>query len=203
LTRLLLVAGSPRRASLNAALLDLLALRLQGRCQIDRLHPGEVRLPVFNQDLEDDAATMAQVAALHRRFAACDGLLVASPEYNGQQPPYLKNLVDWVSRLAHVDPQADNPFLERPVLLCTASTGWSGGALAIPHARALFGHLGADALGEPLCVPHAEQAWDGEGAVGDPFLEDRIDAAAERILRAAQRRVRALQHDPVPACPTC
>ena len=202
MTRLLLVAGSPRRASLNAGLLAELALRLQGRCEIDVLQPAEVRLPVFNQDLEQDAATMAEVVTLHRRFAACDGLVIASPEYNGQLPPYLKNLIDWVSRLPHVDPRADNPFLQCPVLLCSASTGWSGGALAIPHARALFGYLGADVLGEPLCVPHADQAWDGQAFVFDPFFEDRIDGAAERILHAAKQRRAALTTPREAACPT-
>jgi hypothetical protein len=45
-------------------------------------------------------------------------------------------IVAWVSRLAHVDGRFDNPFCDHPLLLCSASTGRSGGAIAMPHARA-------------------------------------------------------------------
>lgn len=186
MTTLLLVSGSQRRHSYNARLLRDLAQRLSSRCRPDLLQPTEVGLPLFDQDLENDATVIDRVAALHRRFDDCDGLVVASPEYNGQLPPYLKNLVDWVSRLAYIDPRFDNPFRDRPVLLCSASTGWSGGAVAIPHARALFGHVGAHAIGDTVCIPHADQAWAGDGYAFDPFFDAQVDAAVARIVQQAE-----------------
>jgi len=184
--RLLLVPGSARLASYNARLLDDFSLRLAGRCELDLLLPGQVDLPIFNEDLEADPAVMARVTALHRRFARCHGLIVSSPDYNGQLPAYLKNLIDWVSRLAYINPRHANPFVDRPVLLCSASTGSSGGAVAIPHARALFGHIGCVVVGDTVCIAHAGQAWAGDGfAFADP-VHEQIDAALERVLRLAQ-----------------
>src|SRR5664279_3161648 len=183
MTKLLLVSGSQRRASLNTALLRDISWRLEGRCALDMLEPAQVGLPLFDEDLEADAVVVERVAAVHRRFEGCHGIVVASPEYNGQLPPYLKNMVDWVSRLAHIDHRFDNPFGDRPVLLCSASTGWSGGAVAVPHARALFGHVGCAVLGETLCVAHAAQAWSGDGYVFDPFFDELIDRATDRILK--------------------
>ncbi len=183
--RLLLVPGSPRRESYNARLLDDFSLRLDGRCQLDLLSPGEVDLPLFNQDLEADPGLRARVVALHRRFSCCDGLIVASPEYNGQLPPYLKNLVDWVSRLAYIAPEHGNAFVDRPVLLCSASSGSSGGAVAIPHARALFGYVGCVVIGDTVCIPHAGQAWSGDGFAFPDWLHAQIDGALERVLRLA------------------
>jgi NAD(P)H-dependent FMN reductase len=185
LPRLLLVPGSPRRESYNARLLDELGLRLAGRCETDLLAPGQVDLPLFNQDLEADAGVMARVLALQRRFSASHGLVVASPEYNGQLPPYLKNLIDWVSRLAYIAPEHGNAFLDRPVLLCSASTGRSGGAVATAHARALFGYVGCVVIGDTICIAHAGSAWTGDGyAFPDP-LHEQIDGALERVLRLA------------------
>jgi NAD(P)H-dependent FMN reductase len=185
LPRLLLVPGSPRRESYNARLLDDFGPRLAGRCEPDLLAPGEVDLPLFNQDLEADAAVMSRVVALHRRFNASHGLVVASPEYNGQLPPYLKNLVDWVSRLAYIAPAHGNAFIDRPVLLCSASTGSSGGAVAIPHARALFGYVGCVVIGDTVSLAHAGSAWTGDGYAFADHLHEQIDGALERVLRLA------------------
>lgn len=182
---LLLVAGSQRVESYNARLLTDLSVRLQGCCTVDLLAPEQVDLPLFNQDLETDPDVVARVAAVHRRFAASHGLIVATPEYNGQLPPYLKNLVDWVSRLAYIEAGWPNAFVDRPVLLCSASTGWSGGALAIPPARALFGYVGCVVIGDTISVPHASRAWTGDGYAFDDVVDDQVNSALARILRLA------------------
>ena len=57
----------------------------------------------------------------------------------------------------------ESAFADRPLLLCSASTGWSGGSVAIPSHRALFGYVGAICYGETLCLPHAGETWDEEG----------------------------------------
>ncbi|MDT7838123.1 NADPH-dependent FMN reductase [Aquabacterium sp. OR-4] len=187
MTRLLLVPGSLRAGSFNLRLLRDLAQRLHGRCEIDFLLPRQVGLPLFDQDLEAEPGVMAQVRALHRRFAAAHGLVVASPAYNGQLTPYLKNLVDWVARLPEADPTAANAFLDRPVLLCSASRGGGDdGPAAIPNARALFGHVGATVLGEAVSLPRAAEAWTADGFGFSPRVEAQLDAAVARVLRQAQ-----------------
>ena len=182
---LLLVPGSQRVESYNARLLKHLSVRLRGCCTVDLLAPEHVDLPLFNQDLETDPDVLRRVAAVHRRFAASHGVIVATPEYNGQLPPYLKNLVDWVSRLAYIEAGRTNPFVDRPVLLCSASTGWSGGALAIPPARALFGYVGCVVIGDTIGIPHASHAWTGDGFAFDEVVDEQINAALTRIIRLA------------------
>ena len=184
-TRLLLIGASLRRASFNARLLHHVSEFVDERFILDVLHPGEVHLPLFDQDAEADPVILAHLVALHRRISDSHGLIVATPEYNGQVTPFLKNLVDWVSRLPRLNAGSTNPFLDRPVLLCSASTGWSGGALAIQNARALFGYLGCQVLGDSVCVPYADQAWTEDGFVFDPVFDDQVAGAVERICRAA------------------
>jgi chromate reductase len=191
--RLLLVAGSQRAESLNARLLDNIARRLKDNCDVDLLLPSQVDLPLLNQDLETHADVLARVASVHRRFSASHGLIVATPEYNGQLPPYLKNVIDWVSRLHYIDPSQGNPFIDRPVLLCSASTGWSGGSLAIPHARALFGYVGGVVIGDTICVPQASQVWTGDGYAFGSAFDAQIDAALARVARLASEFANALE----------
>ena len=186
MTRLLLIGGSLRRDSLNTRLLQHLAQRLEPRCAVELLLPSDVMLPLFDQDLESDPAVMDCVATLHRHISDHDGFIVASPEYNGQITAYLKNLVDWVSRVAYVRDGFAPPFCDRPVLLCSASTGRSGGSVAIPHARALFGYVGALVLGDTVCVPFADQAWDPqEGFLFGDAFEQRINQATDRLIALA------------------
>jgi NAD(P)H-dependent FMN reductase len=83
--------------------------------------------------------------------------------------PYLKNLVDWVSRLPWRDPAAPNAFADKPVLLAAASPGWSGGAVAIPATRALFGYCGAMVFGEAITVPYADRAILPDGTLDPAF----------------------------------
>jgi NAD(P)H-dependent FMN reductase len=136
--RLLLLCGSQRAGSLNARLLEELAAHVPTGHAIDRFAPGEIRLPLYDADCEQDPAIRHHLAALHRRFAMADAFMLASPEYNGLMTPFLKNLIDWISRLPWLDPTAPNVFLDKPVLLCSATPGWSGGALGLVPLRSLL-----------------------------------------------------------------
>ena len=77
------------------------------------------------------------------------------------------------------------------MLLCSASSGWSGGALAIPQARSLFGYVGCLVIGDTVCVPNAGQAWTDAGYMFDPFFDEQIQIATERVLRLADDFARA------------
>ncbi len=147
--------------------------------------PRDVELPLFNEDIEGDARLCEKVAQLHRRFLSCRALIVATPEYNGQMTAYLKNMVDWVSRLAYLDPKFANPFIDKPLLLCSASTGSSGGMAGIAPARALFGYVGALVLGGAVCVPYADQKWSEIGYMFDDSFEGYIAASVARLASVA------------------
>lgn len=190
--RLLLFPASLRRLSHQRRLAAYFAARLGGACDIDMLAAGQVDLPLFNQDLESEPAVHERVVALHRRFKAAAGLIVVSPEYNGHVSPYLKNTVDWVSRLPRIDPRyaADNPFRGKPLLLASASTGWAGGLLGLKDARSVFGYLGALVVPDQICVSDAEQWADGEDFRFDPAFADHIDGVLRAFCALAGRLAR-------------
>lgn len=183
--KILCISGSLRNGSYNGHLLDHLAGFLPKTIERDFLFPQEVDLPLFNEDIEADAGLRAKVAQLHQRFSTCDAMIVASPEYNGQMTAYLKNLVDWVSRLAYVDPAFANPFLDKPLLLCSASTGSSGGMAGIGPARALFGYVGALVMGGAICVSHAAEKWSELGYMFDGSFDAYIGHSVRRLSALA------------------
>jgi chromate reductase len=158
-SRLLFFPASLRRQSHQRRLLDYFAESLSSSCEIDMLTPEDVNLPLFNQDLEQSEPVLSEVIALQARFKAADGFVVASPEYNGHMSPYLKNTVDWVSRLPRIDAHyaTESPFRGKPVLLASASTGWTGGLLGLQSARSVFSYLGCLVTADQICVSDAEQ----------------------------------------------
>jgi NAD(P)H-dependent FMN reductase len=94
--RLLAISGSLRRASVNTAALEALA-RLAPEGFVIDVYRGLAALPAFNpDDDEDGAAAPPAVRALRDAVAACDGLVIAAPEYAHGVPGALKNALDWL-----------------------------------------------------------------------------------------------------------
>lgn len=152
----LLVCGSTRAKSLNRQLLATLATKLSPRITSAFLELSHDVLPMYSRDLEADGRCLAVAARLHSSIVAARGLIVASPEHNGLISAFLENVVDWISILPRIDRGYVNAFQGKPLLLCSASTGSTGGAQGLNSARTLFSHLGARVMSGTICLPHAD-----------------------------------------------
>src|SRR6185437_3516569 len=91
--RILAVSGSIRRESTNSALLRA-AREAAPRYVAFTLYEGMGALPIFSPDHTDPLPPGP--AALRQALRACDGLLIAAPEYAHGVPGGLKNLLDWL-----------------------------------------------------------------------------------------------------------
>ena len=183
MSRVLLVGGSLRQGSYNQALLHHLATYLPAQTTVQTLQPASVALPLFNQDIERMPAHLQAAAQIHAQFSQAEGLLVAVPEYNGQVTAYFKNLIDWMSRLPYVSDDFSNAFLDKPVLLCSASTGHTGGALGIQSARQLLAYVGGSVLGGAICVSHVQQKFNGQAWTMSAELSEMVAFHMQRFNR--------------------
>src|SRR5215211_486293 len=87
--RILAISGSVRRDSHNARLLRYVAERAPDGMELE-LWDGLKSIPPYDEDDDGDIAP-APVAELREAIAGADGLLFATPEYNGSVPGVLKN----------------------------------------------------------------------------------------------------------------
>ena len=119
---------------------------------------------------------------------ACDGLLIATPEYNHSIPGVLKNVLDWMSRPGAQD-QA-RVFLHRPVAIIGASPGNFGTARAqpmlLPILRALRTRVFFDA--PPYYLSAADKAIDAGGELIDPVQRDRLASFVREFIAFAARK---------------
>ncbi|BBL70576.1 NADPH-dependent FMN reductase [Methylogaea oryzae] len=181
--RILIMPGSQRRHSYNRRLAENVGELLKPDFDVDFLDPRLVEIPLFNQDLETDDDALRPVKALYRRFCLADGFVVLTPEYNGSFTPYLKNTVDWVSRLPHIPGAAEcsNPFFGKPLLLGCATSGWSGGMLGLQSTRNLFAYLGCWVGPEQLSIVHAVDAWREDGGLIDEDYRQYMASVLKRF----------------------
>jgi chromate reductase len=115
---LLLVPGALRRASTNR-LLAAEAARLYGE---DDPAWADLRMPLYDGDLETEAGLPLGARALADAIEAAEAVVIATPEYNQSFPGVLKNALDWVSRAE------GRPWRDKPVAIVSAAAGRSGGA---------------------------------------------------------------------------
>ncbi|MCA1025956.1 NADPH-dependent FMN reductase [Cytobacillus kochii] len=130
--------GSNRKESINKKLALLMKDRYQEELEIDIL-PLE-RLPMYNQD--DELTPPAAVLEIRQRIKDSDGLLFLTPEYNHSIPAFLKNAIDWFSRVEKV-------MVNKPAMIVGATPGAMGTVKAQMHLRQILNSAGVGAVTLP------------------------------------------------------
>jgi chromate reductase, NAD(P)H dehydrogenase (quinone) len=145
--------------------------------RIERLYPP--RFPFYDRSLEIHMPPVIWQA--RDLVSRCDGLIIASPEYNGAPPGALANLLEWLSR-----PWGDCPLTDKPVATMTASEGAQGGARAHDKLREMLTIIGCRPVGPALRLSRAQELWaaDGPGVAGSCDEDFRLLLDALVPLRA-------------------
>ncbi|HEV8600857.1 MAG TPA: NAD(P)H-dependent oxidoreductase [Gemmatimonadales bacterium] len=185
--RVLLFSASLRADSLNTRLASLAyAVMQRAGARVELAAMQDFDGPSYNFDVEAHDGFPAGPLELHRRLEACDGFVIATPEYNASMPGHLKNAIDWVSRIR---PQ---PFNARHALLLSASPSMAGGNRGLWSLRIPLEHLGARVFPDMFSLAQAHKAFTETGELADRLLAERF----EQNLRAFLDLVEAAKHYP-------
>jgi chromate reductase len=175
MTKILGLSGSLRSASFNTGLLRAAAQLAPTGVELEL---ATIRgIPLYDGDVEAKEGIPPAVQALKAKVQACDGLLLASPEYNNSLPGPFKNAIDWLSR-----PPADIPkvFGNRPVAVIGASPGGFGTILAQNAWLPVLRTLGMRPwFGGRLLVSRAGQAFDAAGNLTDETVKGQLKKFVE------------------------
>jgi chromate reductase, NAD(P)H dehydrogenase (quinone) len=175
--KILAFAASLRKESFNKKLLRLAVewLRETGT-EVDEADFGELAVPTYNQDSEDNDGFPAGARELKRRLDLVDGFCIASPEYNWSIPGSLKNLIDWTSRMR------PSPFRGKAGLILSASTGPYGGVRMQVAIRAPMDCNGVLLAPGGFSLPFAAQSFDAENRLKNPDDIKRLHSALGGFL---------------------
>ena len=180
--KILGISGSLRSQSYNTNLLRAAAELLPPGVELE-IYDGLRELPPYDADLDTEFADPA-VVRLRKEIDAADGVLIATPEYNGSIPGSLKNALDWASR-----PFPDNALRGKPVAVIGASTGLFGAVWAQAEARKVLGVIGADVIDLELPVGQADAAFADDGQL----IEPEQSAVLEELVHVLSARAGALE----------
>ena len=138
---IILVSGSLRKNSFNTKILKNFKTEISKfgyNCDIVDLN--QYTLPFYNEDLEK-VNLPKNLSALKQLFQNSTGLIVASPEYNGEISAVLKNTFDWLSRKLPGEVPKQS-FSGLKAIAVTSSTGKNGGMRALERLKILLSRLG-------------------------------------------------------------
>ncbi len=150
----LVICGSLRKGSYNRALTRALPALAPPEMKFTAA-PDFETLPMYNADIQEASGFPPAAQDLATAIRNADGVLFVSPEYNWSMPGWLKNAIDWVSRMK------DQPFQEKPVAIQSCSQGPLGGARMQYHWRMSMTFLKAFTFGTPeIFVGNAASKFD-------------------------------------------
>ncbi len=174
--KLLGISGSLRDASLNTKLVRE-AARVFAPATFSL---GDLRLPLYDGDLENRTGIPTAVQVLADQIFAADAVVISTPEYNQNISGVLKNALDWVSR---VD---GNPWAGKPVALVAAAAGRAGGARAQYGLRLAMAPFRVRvAPGPEVLIAAAGQAFDADGQLVDA----RYQKALSELMAALKAEI--------------
>ncbi len=154
---LLTISGALRQGSTNRMLLKQAAHFFGPASVVD----ADLKLPLYDGDLEDQEGIPVSVQALADQIAAADAIVISSPEYNKGIPGVLKNALDWISRVP------GGVFAGKPVAMVSAAAGRAGGETAHYMLRHCLTPLGAQLVPGNVLVASSFDAFDDDGHLKD------------------------------------
>ncbi|YBV95866.1 NAD(P)H-dependent oxidoreductase [Phyllobacteriaceae bacterium JZ32] len=179
--RILVFAGSIRSGAYSGRTADAAVkeLALQG-AEVTRISLADYPLPIMDEDLEREKGVPENAMRLGRMFAAHDGLMICSPEYNSSIPPLLKNTIDWVSRISRDGDRVLRPYAGKIVGLCSSSDGNYAGIRGLYHLRSVLMNVGTQIVTEQCSVARASEAFNEDGSLRD----ERTAKMMTRVCRS-------------------
>ncbi len=118
-------------------------------------------MPLYNGDLEQEHGVPENAKILEELLKKYNGIVIASPEYNGAFTPLLKNTIDWITRVNY------RAFVNKTIGLMSATPGKGGGVRGLKVLRLWLEHMRIKVIGEQFSLPQAPQAITEKGTLVD------------------------------------
>jgi NAD(P)H-dependent FMN reductase len=189
--RLLLIAGSAREGALSGRLMDAAGARARAAgAETARADLRALALPLYDGDIEAQQGVPAGALMLRDQFAACDAVLIVTPEYNGFPTPLFINAFDWLSRVK-ADPDRGLPAgnaatADKPVGLLSSSPGPVGGLRALNVVRQFLSTgFGMLIVPQQHALGQAHAAFADDGSLADPKQAQAVERVVLATLNVA------------------
>ena len=185
--KILAFAGSLRENALSKRVLNISVegARAAGG-EVTLIDLQDLPMPIYNADDHVQKGFDPNAQKFQDLLGEHDGLIVASPEYNGSIPGGLKNAIDWASRKSEKY-ELNQVFKNKWGAIITASPGSFGGLRCMAHLRAVLSIMGVIVLPTEIAVTFAGQKFDGDR---DVMTDEKTKTALETLGRTLVEMVK-------------
>jgi NAD(P)H-dependent FMN reductase len=139
---------------------------------VEILDLNEYNFPLFDERLKFQPSPSAAVLEFAGKIKASDGVIIATPEYNGGYPASLKNIIDLLYDEWH----------RKPIAISTVSDGSFGGTQVITSLQFSLWKIRAWTVPAMFPVPKVREVFDEEGNAMDKPATDKRAAGFVREL---------------------
>tara|TARA_B100000809_G_scaffold91232_1_gene89750 strand:+ start:422 stop:1390 length:969 start_codon:yes stop_codon:yes gene_type:complete len=182
--RIIAFTGSNNPNSINEKLVQSIISKYPDQ-SIKFIDLKRFDVPIYSQNIEQHGIPKP-IKILFQLFAETDAFIIASPEHNGLPSAFLKNTIDWLSRI-------NQKFLnEKPILLLSASPGPAGGKTHLQILEKLMLQWGALFV-EQYSLGSFDQNLDKVGLVITNQQENiKLEKAMQAIIN--EQPIKKKQH---------
>ena len=175
-----IIAGSPRKGSLNLRVAKHLFHQLQQHSEVNvgLIPMNEVHFPFIQKVWSSANDAPEELRPIAERMFHAQGFIICSPEYNGGYSPAMKNLFD------HFPKQ-----LRKPFGIVTSSDGVMGGIRASQQLLQLVPALFGIASPKMLIVPEVNKKFSEEGELLVPAFEKNVEDFLNDYLWLAKKLI--------------
>src|SRR5919205_3592850 len=176
--KILALAGSLRERSLNKRVLKTAIKGAEkAGADVTYIDLRDYPMPIYNLDEHERGGFDENALKLQGLLVEHDGLLIASPEYNGSLPAALKNAIDWASRQSDRY-ERSKVFRGKVAAMMSASPGSLGGVRSLAHLRGVLTSVGVHVLPQEVAVTFAGDRFAGDG---EEMTDDKMKGNLESL----------------------
>ena len=130
---------------------------------VEILDLSQYQFPVFEERLKYLPNPSEQMLDFASRIKKADGIIIATPEYNGGYPASLKNVIDLLY----------DEWRRKPIAIATVSDGSFGGTQVITSLQFSLWKIRALVVPAMFTVPRAQDAFDTSGNPTDQVATEK------------------------------
>lgn len=187
MTKLLMFAGSARKASTNKQLAALAASTAkEAGAEVTLIDLADFDMPIYNGDIEADTGLPETAKRLKQLFVEHDGFFIASPEYNSSISAVLKNALDWISR-PHIENEPGLwAFQGKVAAIGSIAPGALGGLRGLVPLRMMLGNIGVTVVPAQVAVSDGFNAFDEDGALVADMPAGMLKATIAQLVATTE-----------------
>ena len=173
--KILGLAGEYRSTSKSGMLVNAaLSIAEQHGAEIVFWDLAEHPLPLVG---EEGCWNHPNVQAFQSLLGECQAFFLSSPEYHGTMSGVMKNTMDWMY----------DKHVGGKVFGLMSTLGGVTNANTLNHMRIALRWLHGWPVPEQLAIGHVKEAFDEEGNLLDPALQDRLEALVLSVMNTSKK----------------